>query len=54
MLDLQLDIDMHMKETADLILQKEQGIAEMVRILCGAYDRVAYSCIYFTWFSLLP
>ena len=28
--DLQLDIDMHMKETADLILQKEQGIAEMV------------------------
>ena len=29
MTDLQLDIDMHMKETADLILQKEQGIAEM-------------------------
>ena len=29
-IDLQLDIDMHMKETADLILQKEQGIAEMV------------------------
>lgn len=31
--DLQLDIDMHMKETADLILQKEQGIAEMVSTL---------------------
>merc|ERR1711920_847002 len=28
--DLQLDIDMHMKETADLIAEKERGIAEMV------------------------
>ena len=44
--DLQLDIDMHMKETADLILQKEQGIAEMVRILCGVYERIAYNCTF--------
>jgi len=28
--DLQLDIDMHMKETADILSQKERGIAEMV------------------------
>merc|ERR1712203_301088 len=28
--DLQLDIDMHMKETADLIAEKERGIAEMI------------------------
>eukprot|EP00933_Yihiella_yeosuensis_P058768 TRINITY_DN5945_c1_g1_i1.p1 TRINITY_DN5945_c1_g1~~TRINITY_DN5945_c1_g1_i1.p1 ORF type:complete len:1108 (+),score=356.04 TRINITY_DN5945_c1_g1_i1:108-3431(+) len=28
--DFQLDIDIHMKETADLIMQKERGIAEMV------------------------
>lgn len=38
--DLQLDIDMHMKETADLIAEKERGIAEMVGDMAKLQNRL--------------